>query len=1245
MYAIYNYSENKTTNLIPLFFYGGRLFLLALLLASCANNRTFYAEKMPLPEPPSDRLLYSIFLIGDTGDATADLPIPPLRVLKQQLAAAGERSAVVFLGDNLYPDGLPHEDAKSRTSREKALAVQLDMLRDYPGQIVFIPGNHDWDSSGKQGLQAVNRMEEFVEGYLDRGNIFLPDDGFPGPVDLKLMDKDDDPQLTRDIHLVILDTQWWLHPHEKSFGDTGEYELEDGGDFINELTDIMRKHQNDHVVVAAHHPLFANGTHGGNFPLMRHVLPPVGGTAYVLYRKFLGYPQDIAHFRYQSLKKHLLQSFDKAESLVYASGHQHVLQHNIIAEGRYSRHHVVSGSGSTTDYIARGEGAEFASNDRGFSVINYYADRSSWLEFWNEDNELLYRYQLLPPDENPFVEVQKDSLVTQLDDSVTVAPNPKYDQVGWVHRGVLGAHNRDLWSVPVEVPVFDVSSVNGGLDVIKMGGTGQSTTLRLQDNACRSYVLRSIDKEAARVWDPVLRNTLANDLAQDQFSMINPYGALMVPPLAEAASIYHTNPTLYAIPDDPRLGRFADTVGGKLALFEERPDEDMSHAPHLSGSENVISTRDLFRELDADIDHRVDQRMMLRNRLLDMLVADWDRHEDQWRWAAFEPEDGKGKIYQPIPRDRDMAFGVMNGLLPTVGKTTFFLNYQDFREHYGNLKGLTKNSLPLTRRFTNQLTKRDWLAIADSMQQVITDDIIEEAVARMPAPIIEKEGQSIKKILKQRRDKLSVVAEKYYDLLARVTDVVGSHKREKFTISAYPADSVRVQVMKLKKEGTLGSTYFDRVFYRHETKELRLYGLGGDDIFEIDELASNVISIRIVGGTGSDEFTGAERSDGRIYIYDTAAGSTLRNINNFRIHTSGNPEINQYKYGFRYNRIDPLIYFGSNRDDGVFLGGGVRLERHGFRKDPAAAIHRIRGNFALETEAFNIRYDGHFAGIAGEWDGLLKMDMLLPNNIRNFYGLGNETADSTRNDDFYQARLWQYKIQPMLQRALVTGVTLSVGPFFQVTKVREDEGRFVGQPQAGISPSSFDDQWFVGLQANLGLASVDSEINPRQGFRWNNNMNVNLGIRNISKTYSSAASAVSMYWSPVWNPQLTVATRFGIAHNWGAFPFYKSNTLGGKNTLRGLLSNRYAGRTRFVNNIETRAKLLDFQNYLLGGEAGVLAFFDHGRVWTDDEESSRWHYGAGGGLWVSLFNMTVIRGSIGFSEGSYNMLIGAGFFF
>ena len=50
-----------------------------------------------------------------------------------------------------------------------------------------------------------------------------------------------------------------------------------------------------------------------------------------------------------------------------------------------------------------------------------------------------------------------------------------------------------------------------------------------------------------------------------------------------------------------------------------------------------------------------DQDQVLRSRLFDIWIGDWDRHDDQWRWASFKDKNGF-TYYQPIPRDRDQIF-------------------------------------------------------------------------------------------------------------------------------------------------------------------------------------------------------------------------------------------------------------------------------------------------------------------------------------------------------------------------------------------------------------------------------------------------------------------------------------------------------------------------------------------------------------------------------------------------------------
>src|SRR5690606_22893879 len=100
---------------------------------------------------------------------------------------------------------------------------------------------------------ALARQEAFVEAALDRGNTFLPDDGFPGPTAVELADG---------LALVIVDTQWWL-ADERPFGDTGTYDLDEPTDFLLEFQDVLYRYRDHDLLVVGHHPLFSNGEHAG----------------------------------------------------------------------------------------------------------------------------------------------------------------------------------------------------------------------------------------------------------------------------------------------------------------------------------------------------------------------------------------------------------------------------------------------------------------------------------------------------------------------------------------------------------------------------------------------------------------------------------------------------------------------------------------------------------------------------------------------------------------------------------------------------------------------------------------------------------------------------------------------------------------------------------------------------------------------------------------------------------------------
>ncbi len=1237
-----------------------------LLLAGCASSRPYVAEPyagwQDVAPPPDSARAYRVFLLGDAGDPALDPPEPVLRLLKTRLEAAGAEAAVVFLGDNIYEAGLADSGDARRRQDEARLMAQLKTVEKFEGRVVFLPGNHDWNHWRAGGLEAVRRQERFVEDTLRRGNVFLPDDGFPGPVEV---------ELTNRLTLVVLDTQWWLHRHEKPYGDTGDYDLEEDADFLLQLDDVLKRNRKKDLLVTAHHPLFSNGSHAGYLPLRYHLFPltqlhpalylplPLLGSAYPLFVRFFGARQDLAHPRYKALRRALLPVLAGHERLVYAAGHDHNLQHFPVQQ----QHYLVSGAGSRTSAAAPGRGVAFTYGRKGFAVLDYFRDGAVWLEMWAPEGDgatgrLLFRTRLYGPAPELVDPGVRDGLggLDYGDSTAVAAANPRY-AAGPLKTILLGSHHRDAWAAPVRLQVLDLGRVAGGLTPRQRGGGLQTTSLRLRGGDGHEYVLRSVDKDPSSTVPANLQGTFATDLVQDQIASLHPYGALIIPPLARAAGVYHTNTRAVFVPDDPRLGLYREVFAGKIALFEERPDEDESDVPSFGRARNVVSAFRLYRELDDDNDHRVDQRAFARARLFDMLLADWDRHRDQWRWAAFEPYEldpslegearKEGKIYRPIPRDRDWAFNKMNGLFPSLAGY-FDPKFQDFAEHYGYLRGLTLNGLEQDRRLLNALPRPAWIEIADSLRAALTDDVIDEAVRAWPDPLYERGGDETARILKIRRDQLSAVAEQFYEEHARVVDVVGSHKHERFEVTRLDDDSTRVVVYKTSKQGEIRRVIYRRTFLRGETKEIRLYGLDGNDQFVVEGAVRRGLRVVAVGGPGADHFVDRSRVGGwgrQTRFYDTASGNTWEAGPEARLVRSDlDPAVNRYDpNAFQYNLALPLTFFGRNSDDGVFLGGGLQLIRHGFRKTPYAASHRLKANFASRTRAVNAVYAGHFVEIVGGWDVTVEAAYFSPDNIRNFYGLGNETENTERDREFYQARLTQAHVATALQKRLEEGATFRIGPSLSFTDVRADADRFVGQPQAGISPGSLDEQAFAALEAALTLETVDDAVNPKQGFRWTNRAALHLGVFNADDPFGAFASDLAFYLSPSLSPQVTLAARAGGAHHTGQFPFYSANTLGGKDNLRGHRSTRFAGRSSLYQNVELRLELFTFSTYLAVGRAGLLGFFDQGRVWVDGERSKTWHRGYGGGLWFELFRAFVLSGHAGFSDDDRTLDLGLGF--
>ena len=87
--------------------------------------------------------------------------------------------------------------------------------------------------------------------------------------------------------------------------------------------------------------------------------------------------------------------------------------------------------------------------------------------------------------------------------------------------------------------------------------------------------------------------------------------------------------------------------------------------PGFTGAIEILSTGDLWKRFLAG-EARVDDRALLRARLFDLWIEDWDRHNKQWRWLRRGEDDA----FVPLPEDRDQAFSKFGGLLLQMARAT-----------------------------------------------------------------------------------------------------------------------------------------------------------------------------------------------------------------------------------------------------------------------------------------------------------------------------------------------------------------------------------------------------------------------------------------------------------------------------------------------------------------------------------------------------------------------------------------------
>jgi hypothetical protein len=786
------------------------------------------------------------------------------------------------------------------------------------------------------------------------------------------------------------------------------------------------------------------------------------------------------------------------------------------------------------------------------------------------------------------------------------------------HQWKWGKHYRKEWTTPVQVPLLMLDTVSGGLTAYDAGGGRQSKSLHLKDAQGREYVLRSIDKTFTGALPEIYQNTFVEKIANDQVSIAHPYSAITIPLMADAAKIYHTIPVIRWLPQQKALDSFNKNFGNDLYLLEQRPDENWETASNFGNSKNIIGTDKLLENILEDNDDRVDQLAFARARLFDFFIGDWGRHEDQWRWARFEEEDDK-KIYKPIPRDRDQAYTKFDGVLLNVMLSVADLDHLQSFDY--TIKDINRFNFParnLDRRFLNEVTHDQWLSIAKDLQQSLTDIVIETSVKQMPAEVFPISGNEIIAKLKSRRGHLAEYASDYYKFLAKEVDVTGSKKNELFEIKRLGDEETSLAIYKITKEGKIKTNpFYARTFKTDETKELRLYGLEGNDRYTIDGKVANAIKVRIIGGIEKDSVTDQSSSGGnKIIVYDNP-GNNIQKSGTTKVHLSNDTAINRFQYdAFNYDKKGMKFAAFYNHADKVYIGVGYGWQKQKWRREPFAHEHSIGLRYSIPQNAFDIIYKGRVKQFIGKWDLDLKAhyDFIL---WTNFFGAGNETVQITNDRNYYRARSRDGYAGAGLIHALGKSSSIEFRGFYQVVKVMNDPERFLVKEFAPGIKTLFDKQEFAGGVVTINAQNLDNPIVPTKGVEFMGSAsytdNVNKNNRNVNR-YEGTFN----FYIPIFK-HLVLASRSGGATLSGTPEFYQLNSIGGSDNLRGYRRDRFWGKTAFYNANELQL-LFNFRSHIFNGKAGIFGLYDEGRVWQPGEESNSWHTAYGGGILFAPFN-------------------------
>lgn len=178
-----------------------------------------------------------VVLVGNTADADDNF----FNSLQGYLSTAPDNTVLLINGD--ITDGCGNRKNKAEDPLVNARKLMAVIRAATNVEAYLLPGDRDWDHSGKEGWDCVKGLEDFVEEE-DLPNLHWKlDKGCPGPEMVKLAPS---------TNMIMVNTQWWNHPFRKPIPANGDCEYIEPAVVLEEIQDEIEENLDKNILLVGH---------------------------------------------------------------------------------------------------------------------------------------------------------------------------------------------------------------------------------------------------------------------------------------------------------------------------------------------------------------------------------------------------------------------------------------------------------------------------------------------------------------------------------------------------------------------------------------------------------------------------------------------------------------------------------------------------------------------------------------------------------------------------------------------------------------------------------------------------------------------------------------------------------------------------------------------------------------------------------------------------------------------------------